>query len=205
VRSVWSVFLSVPSAWAQRELRRTRGTTPVLRRGLAAGRRGARRWPRRRLLRQVGPSDRARLALLAVGDEPVTWVRHLRQPEHRPGVPGRRARRHYRRAPRSDDAAGWRSRWWRQVVGRGCSRRCRLRRSGKTRSPSLAAAGGQGETGPGLGCPPKRAGRCMTRIKRADSASGCCGRCCARQSSFATAVRSRFDRDRSDCQQCGRA
>lgn len=43
--------------------------------------------------------------------EPVTRARHLRQPRDRPGVLGLRARRHYRLAPRSDDAVGWRSRF----------------------------------------------------------------------------------------------
>ena len=53
---VRSVFLSVPNAWALRELQGTRDTTPVLCRGLSAGRRGTRHWHRWRLLLQVGSS-----------------------------------------------------------------------------------------------------------------------------------------------------
>lgn len=61
--------------------------------------------------RRPSTSPRCPLSRAGVGAaEPVTQVRHLRQPGHRPGVLGLRARRHYRLAPRSDDAVSWRSR-----------------------------------------------------------------------------------------------
>jgi hypothetical protein len=48
--------------------------------------------------------------------EPVTWVRHLRQPWLNPCALGQRARRHYWLAPRSDDAVGAGVGWGRALA-----------------------------------------------------------------------------------------
>ncbi len=126
------MFLPVPNAEALREQQGTRDTTPVLCRGhpLAAAARGIgtdgtcccksihRVEPVPRALgapagaladmdrRERAQADRIARSAVWTRGEPVTWGRHLRQPEVSTGALGQFARRHYWLAPRSDDAVG---------------------------------------------------------------------------------------------------
>lgn len=119
-----------------------------------------------------------------------------KSPGHGPGMLGLRARRHYPPAPRSDDAISWRSRLRqgaaRVAAGLDVGRGARIAAvSGQgTHAGQLARLGEGMSAGPTsdaylqtlrspgcrrsgrLGYPPKRAGRCVTSIHRADSASG---------------------------------